>query len=565
MRAMSEEVNGVTVKAYAGTTGVILAMNIDDSRREGLLGFGIERVRLKTNKRDWLAGGLHFPGKAAAPGEFAASNQAPIQKFRWSDYCVYPDERYLYTIHPVYGTPDHPEPLEGPDLEVQTESLAMGEHRVIFNRAVAASQAFSRKFSTFIEEYEAARKARQPAPPLPSAALKWLTRGLLEQILTFIGRAENENWALDIAIYEFELPAIIEAVQLAHARGARVRVVFHAKPGDEQTEVNLKNLTALPEPFKRARVTHKICHHKFIVLSQKIGEEFQPQAVLCGSTNFTENGVYRQANVVHIVENNAVAAQYAELFKVLFRGDDVRSTRKWINKSNLFAKDVPVFAGFSPRSKLMDLAHFVETVDAARRDVLFCTAFRLYDPLTKALLGQPNDPILRYGLQNTRSQITGCHADRTADFVATALLPKGLEGWIRETTVGQRGNIFVHTKIVIVDFTSDSPLVISGSHNLSKGASGGNDENYLVLRNVPGIVDTYGCEVMRLYDHYRFRFRTVEAARQKKNKLDTVLTAVGVKKEPLALSTDHSWTDKYFGGKPLSTHDRLRFAGAAVE
>lgn len=564
MRTLSKD-NGLTLKAYAGTTGVLLAMNIDIPKRKGLLGFAIERLRVSKNKRDWLAGGLQFPDVKHKPGEIVSSNVAPIQKFRWSDYTVYPDEQYIYTVHPVYGTPKQPEVVPGAVAEVRTESLTQGQHQVIFNRAAAASQAFSKRFGDFLTQFDAARKAKQPVPPLPPEALAWLTRGLLDQILSFIGRAADENSALDIAIYEYELPAIIEAVRAARARGARVRIVFHAKPKDEQTTINMQNLQDVPDIFKRARITHKICHHKFVVLSRKQGETFQPQAVLCGSTNFTENGVYRQANVVHILENTDIANQYEALFEVLFRGDDVSATRKYINKSNLIGgPGATLFAGFSPRSKQLDLQHFIEVVKSAKRDVLFCTAFDLYDPLLESLLGQPHDPILRYGLQNTRSRITGFHADRSADFVATAMLSSGLEGWLKESTAGQRGNILIHTKIVVVDFTSDSPIVISGSHNLSKPASGDNDENFLILSGTPGVSDTYGCELMRLYDHYRFRFKLATQPPKKASPgTPQAGTSAGFQK-PLTLCPDDSWTDEYFGMDTLKTLDRLRFSGEPV-
>lgn len=67
--------------------------------------------------------------------------------------------------------------------------------------------------------------------------------------------------------------------------------------------------------------------------------------------------------------------------------------------------------------------------------------------------------------------MTGYHKDRTAQFVATAFLGEGLEGWLREGTAGQKGNILIHTKLVVLDFTSEHPVVISGSHNLSTAAS----------------------------------------------------------------------------------------------
>ena len=39
------------VKAYAGTNGVLLAMDLDASRRQGLLGFAIEK---QTGSKPWL-------------------------------------------------------------------------------------------------------------------------------------------------------------------------------------------------------------------------------------------------------------------------------------------------------------------------------------------------------------------------------------------------------------------------------------------------------------------------------------------------------------------------------
>jgi PLD-like domain len=544
---------GVSVKAYAGTTGVLLAMNVTPERRVGLLGFALERVDGRSGKKAWLTGMLSFPHQARPPGTIVGTNQAPVQKFRWSDYRVYPDTTYEYIVHPVYGQPDQLKIAPGVAVQVTTASLVNGEHRVLFNRAAAASQAFARKFPAVEMAIEAARKAKQPLPSLPPEVLDWLSRGVLEQITQMLDRAVDATWAIDIAIYEYELPAIVQAVAAAYGRGVNLRIVYHAQPDDEQTEISAHNLKDLPPGIKRARLTSNICHHKFMVLSQmQLGQRL-PQAVLCGSTNFTENGVYRQANVVHVVQRADTAQAYLNLFEGLFRGDDLGATRRYVNKSNPIDLSKPLFAGFSPRTGLVDLKAFVQLVQSAQRDVLFCTAFDLYDDLEQAFLGTPHDPILRYGLQNTRSQITGCHADRTADFTATAMLPKGLEGFLKESTKGQKGNILIHTKLVIVDFTSDAPIVLSGSHNFSANASQGNDENFLLLRGNIDVADCYGCELMRLYDHYRFRFKLQSLVNQ------------GGKLPVLALIPDDSWTQDYFTPGHLKMADRIRFAGAQRE
>ncbi len=537
--------DGATVKAYAGSTGVIVAMDVEPARREGLLGFALRR-QVGRGRRTWLKSMLQFPGVAHTDGERTPTDRAPVQKFRWSDYGVFPGTSYRYTVHPVYGTPDRLERGDPMTVAVRTSDVAKGDSAVLFNRAAAASQAFSRDFPEAEAAVNRALAAGEKPSELPADALEWLSRGLLEQIVGFLAQATDDRWALDVAIYEYELPAIAEAVEAAVQRGVQVRVVYHAKRGDHQTEVNRAALRGLPEEVLRARVTSGIFHHKFVVLSRLNNGVRKAQAVLCGSTNFTANGVYRQANVVHVVRRPATAGQFLALFEVLFGGADRAATRDFITGANPLPADgeaPPLFASFTPRPRTDDLAAVVKIIDDADRDVLFCTAFGLDDSVLDALLGAEHDEVLRFGLQNARSRITGVHRDRTASFTATAMLKKGLEGFLAESTRGQRGNILIHTKLVVTDFTSDSPTVVSGSHNLSPSASKNNDENLLMVRGDTDVADCYGVELMRLYDHYRFRFAVRGGA------------------GPPSLTPDDSWTERYFREGSLNSLDRLRFAG----
>ncbi|HTN25406.1 MAG TPA: phospholipase D-like domain-containing protein [Solirubrobacteraceae bacterium] len=561
MRAIGQS-DGVSVKAYAGTSGVILAFDVAPAKRAGLLGFAIERTGGNRPRR-WLAGALTFPGVEHKPGEFPASDTAPIQKFRWSDYSVFPDSTYTYTVHPVYGEPAKPRVDPGPSVTVMTASITRGDHRIVFNRAAAASQAFSREFPEVRAAIDAARKKGDPAPPLPGNARAWLSRGALEQITGFCARALDPTWALDIAIYEYELQDIRDAIDAARNRGAQVRIVYHAKPNDPQTAINEENTADWPAAQKHARVTSRICHDKFIVLSRIDEERRTPAAVLCGSTNFTENGVYRQANVVHTALRPELAAKYLQLFEVLFGGADPAATKKWINVNNPLSSDAPIVAGFSPRSGEVDLDLFAAEIRGAARDVLFCTAFDLNQRILDALQGEPHDAILRFGLQNSPDKITGIHRDRTADFVATAMLDEGLEGFLKETTAGQKGNILIHTKLVVIDFTSDAPTVMSGSHNLSASASGGNDENFLIIRGAVEVADCYGVELMRLYDHYRFRWHQSKRSAGHGD-AEPAPPPVDPTWPPGSLCPDDRWTKDYFTDGTLEAADRERFGVAAA-
>jgi len=534
------------VKAYAGTNGVLLAFDLAASRRQGLLGFAIQQKE-GTRKWQWLLNSLTFPDRAHTLPKWNAtpSNIAPIQKFRWADYSIEANTTCKYRVHLVYGTPDAPELGESLEVAVTTDDGKPKDHRVIFNRAVAASQSFGRQFP----ELDALLSANKglPIEDWPTKPRNWLQHGLLDQIFAFIERAKSDKWTLDIAIYEYELKAIVDAVNAAHKRGVKVRVLYHAKAGDEQTEQNEASLKKIPAAKKRARETQKIFHDKFIVLGKiNAAGDHVPRAVLCGSTNFTENGVYRQANVVHVADDKSIAASYLQLFDVIWDDPaDVAATRKWIGTNNPIDPTQALFAGFSPRPGGADLAEFINVINAADKDLLFATVFNLPEAILDALLGTENDDVLRYGIQNTASRITGFHADRTAEFTATALLSKGLEGWVKEGLKGQRGNLLVHLKAIVANFTTDTPVVISGSHNFSAAASNGNDENYLIIRGDTDLADRYGLEILRFYEHYRFRYYA------KLLKLKQV--------RPLAI--DGSWADAYYTDGSLKALSRLSFSG----
>lgn len=565
MRRLAEA-NGVTVKAYSGTTGVLLAFDVEPNKIQRLLGFAISR-QITTGRFvgriNWLQGILDFPGTSKGRGELLATNIAPIQKFRWSDYSVYPGTGYAYTVHPVYkmSGPDTSATNrrlfleDGPRVEVATQGFE-GEDAIIFNRAVASSQAFSRRFPDLDDEIDQARAAGTlGTKTLPQRALDWLSRGLVEKMEDFLAQAQDGTWAIDLAIYEYHLPRLHNAIVDAAQRGVVVRVLYHAKKNDSAAAENLHQLNHPPIPNVQLfpRVTSALMHDKFVVLGRidASGDRIS-EAVLAGSTNWTENGCYRQANVVHISRSRSIMERYADMFETLVTtSDDRGDTKRWINKNNELPGSPERFAGFSPRSKLADIDWIAKLISEAKRDVIFSTAFKLRDEVTDALLGTANDEILRMGVQNTSSsKITGVHRDRTALFTAASLLPGGLEGWLKESSAKQKGSIRVHTKTIAIDVTSDAPLVISGSHNFSKSASDKNDENYLVIRRDLDVADVYLCEIMRIYDHYRFRFSAKEQGK------------AGNPVRPPSLVGNNSWTDNYFMRGHLKELDRLRFSGA---
>jgi hypothetical protein len=184
------------VKAYAGTNGVLLAFDLDKARKPGFLGFAIEQKE-GDNPWQWLLNSLTFPGKTHTIPKWGAtpSNLAPIQKFRWADYSIEPGATCRYRVHLAYvGQSALGETLE---IEVTTDDGRPKDHRVYFNRAVAASQSFGRKFSDLDKLLH--ENNNMPIEDWPPAPREWLENGLLDGILRFISRAKDEKWALDVA------------------------------------------------------------------------------------------------------------------------------------------------------------------------------------------------------------------------------------------------------------------------------------------------------------------------------------------------------------------------------
>jgi len=87
---------------------------------------------------------------------------------------------------------------------------------------------------------------------------------------------------------------------------------------------------------------------------------------------------------------------------------------------------------------------------------------------------------------------------------ASALTSEGLVGAFEKELLSA-GHAIIHDKIVVVDPLSADGFVAFGSHNLGYKASYMNDENLVIVRNNPTLIQAYMVHVLDVYDHYRFR------------------------------------------------------------
>jgi phosphatidylserine/phosphatidylglycerophosphate/cardiolipin synthase-like enzyme len=552
---------GISVNAIAGAYVVFLGWTIEEHKRAGLRGFAVRRTDPAEQEVYWMKGAKTFKSVEPypAPGEQFSSLYHPFQTFQWADYSAKPDRNYTYEIVALYGEPSDLRPDGSVVVKVHTESVNADDHTVLFNRGSPATQEYARRFQN---------KLPSKAGP---GAYQWLSRGLLEGILNFIARAEGPGWSLKGAFYEFQWPTVLDALAAAKDRGVEVSIVFDDIENatgpweDNQSAIKTAGLGNVCIP----RQNGTLMHNKFLVLSQ--GQ--YTKALMFGSTNLTENGIFGHANCVHIVEGAEPSATYLAYFKEL-TGDPettLAAGYKTWNETHSPAP-LPLPAGvkvpvFSPRRNLDALEWYADLADKADGGLFMTFAFGMHDLFAHVF--SKEDGQLRMALmekewngRNKEAQIAKVRALQALPNVVIAIgnrIPlSGFDQWLGEMDrASSKVNVhWVHTKFMLVDPLSDNPIVVTGSANFSKASTETNDENMLVIRGSTRVADIYFGEFFRLHSHYAFRQAVALFLEKNPDKTPEDF-------EVRYLVEDRDWTADYFtpGDKNARFVRRVYFAG----
>lgn len=506
-----ETQSGVTVNAIAGSRVVTLGLDISEAKRRGLRGFAIQRTDHAEQETFWMRGMKTFESiePHPAPGEQFSSQIHPFQSFQWADYSVNADRDYSYEVVPMYGEPGALQPGDSATVRVHTESVVGGDHSIFFNRGSVATQEYARRFQN-----------RRPND-VGQGAYDWLSRGLIEGIVAFIQRANSSRWSLKGAFYEFQWPAVLAALKKAKADGADVQVVFDDIDG--ASGPRKKNERAIRDAgigrITTPRQNGRLMHNKFLVLT----ENGRPQAVLFGSTNLTENGIFGHANCAHVVENPDIAAKYLSYYEKLSEDPETSSRtsdyKDWTVETTpapATAFDADMAAVFSPRSNLEALEWYAQIAGDAHRGLFMTFAFGMNE-LFRDVFAKRDD-VLRMGLmekewngRNKEAQIAAIRALQALPNVVIAIGNRialnEFDQWLQELDKIESNAhvLWVHTKFMLADPLSDHPIVVTGSANFSDASTRTNDENMLVIKNDARVADIYLGEFMRLHTHYAFR------------------------------------------------------------
>jgi phosphatidylserine/phosphatidylglycerophosphate/cardiolipin synthase-like enzyme len=546
----------VALKAYLSPSLVLLAFDwVDGGGRADFVGFALRRtpgfrdfVTGQVAPSSWLPNRLSFSGPPAEGQPDFDSDDAPIQKFMWWDARlegVEPGESLTYEAFPVTGRPGALSVLTAHGSSLTVALPPHREHGIgtWFNRAVMGSQAFSRKVDAL-----RIKPGRKPTAAQAAKLRAWLANGIESPLPELIDAAPDSVVG---AIYHLsDTLWIVPALKAAMAR-KDIALVYDAKvekDADGRAKPNPSDaaIATLARVTFARRDKANIMHNKFLVAGRRLRKSNPaPRSLACGSANYTTDGLTSQANLVHTFDSPALARLYLARFRLLAGNPTLAKTKResgWSNTVSVGDAGVRVFFSPEPGDAGDDSAAIetvVQAIHAARSSVVFCLFTPTDQALRDACFAVGDAGKMMFGLVNRVAKeepgLTATASGRIpadqlaaleiyhrsrnardtigAEFFSARDVPAG---FVRELNVfpGTRPPgyppVTIHHKFVAVDAETDSPVIYTGSANMSGNSAFRNDENLLEIRGSPRLAQIYLAEFLRLYEHYRARARFIE-------------------------------------------------------
>lgn len=579
MRFKSEEVDGYQVFAVTGTNIVSFAISFMEADIQGLLGFAVERHDPEEDEQYFLYGFKVFQSVVSnpTPDLIVSTRDHPIQSFVYDDFTAKPGRTYTYFFYPLKGKPKKLDrTTQAIPITIKTEAaFSSQEHDIFFNRGVASSQAYRRRFGN--QSPDQLINAGQAAKS--QEARDWLSRDLDDALLKFIDQTESGDTLLG-CFYEFRYPQALAALQqAAEKRNVTLKIIIDAKENQTTTEEAFpreENLRQIAKAglnigthvlLRQAR-KNDIQHNKFMVLLK--GETQDPTEVWTGSTNLSTGGIHGQTNVGHWIRNSSVAAKFEKYWKLLATdpggsaGDTAAEVRRKNSElrqevaaiddaaADWQAYPVGITPIFSPRPGMKILEMYATLLDQATDLACITLAFGINQLFKKRLADNTPDDALTFLLLEREDKLKKdgdpdefirLTPENNTYMAFGSYLKDPMQQWAKETSAGilglNRHVNFIHSKFLLKDPLSADPIVITGSANFSEGSTNANDENMLFIRGSQRVADIYFTEFNRLFFHYYFRSIQARLSRGAPSASKSTNSA------SLFLDETDTWLDKY--------------------
>lgn len=281
---------------------------------------------------------------------------------------------------------------------------------------------------------------------------------------------DQARFSVDVAVYDFSLWSLRDALIAAHRRGVAVRMLTESDNLDEPEIQELRNAGIEVLGDRR----EGLMHNKFTVIDHL--------EVWTGSTNYNTGSVYQNDNNIIRIRSSRLAEDYTAEFEEMFLNDKFGpgSPANTPNPSvTIGGTTLEVY--FSPEDKT--LTRLLALVEGARESIYFMAYSFTSDPLAAAMLERAEAGVVVAGVFEEGQYRS--NAGTEYDTFRQAGLDVRLDGNPRH----------MHHKVMIID----GQILITGSYNFTKSAEGRNDENSLVIFNAD-IAAQYMAEFQRVYE-----------------------------------------------------------------
>ena len=294
--------------------------------------------------------------------------------------------------------------------------------------------------------------------------------GIDAQLVEFLNTATT---TIDMAVYDFDLENVAQALAQAAGRGVRVRMVTDT---DTLTNPNAQVQRAFAI-VKRAKIPivddqrPAIMHNKFVVVDN--------QAIWTGSWNFTDGDTYHLNNNAIRMNVPELAQNYALEFEKMFVERQFGPAKPASsNDPVLKVGDVRIENYFAPEDKVAERVS--ARLRLARQSIHFMAFSFTSDPIGKAVQDAAKAGVQVSGVFETTGSET--------QFSEYGKFKK------LKMDVLQDGNPYLmHHKVFIID----GATVIFGSFNFSNNADQDNDENLLIVDD-PQLAQAFEAEFQRV-------------------------------------------------------------------
>jgi phosphatidylserine/phosphatidylglycerophosphate/cardiolipin synthase-like enzyme len=179
--------------------------------------------------------------------------------------------------------------------------------------------------------------------------------GIEDNLIELINGAQS---TIDLAVFEFDLQNVDDALIAAHQRGVRVRMVYDDEHTEEDPQMEEMLDAGIPgTPDERSA----FMHNKFFVIDG--------QTVWLGTWNVTINDTYKNNNVGLVIRSPQLAQNYTAEFEEMFNGQFGPDSPANTPNPTFTLSGVQVESYFAPEDDVMP--RLVDLVNSAQQTIHF--------------------------------------------------------------------------------------------------------------------------------------------------------------------------------------------------